>query len=107
VNHFGDLIFAQHGNGNIRGKTAWTRWYVERKLNEQRLICGHGGHSLAWIYFLWAILLKQHAKQSIRRDRNDQKAARHANRKHPAQNMSDNLEQSTPPNTLGAFYQEL
>jgi len=63
--------------------------------------------SLTGIYFLWAILLKQHAKQSIRRDRNDQKAARHANRKHPAQNMSDNLEQSTPPNTLGAFYQEL
>jgi hypothetical protein len=54
-----------------------------------RLICGHGGHLLAGIYFLWAILLKQHAKQSIRRDRNDQKAAR------------DNLEQSTPPNTLG------
>ena len=51
--------------------------------------------SLAGIYFLWAILLKQYAKQSIRRDRNDQKAAR------------DNLEQSTPPNTLGAFYQEL
>jgi len=63
--------------------------------------------SLAGIYFLWAILLKQYAKQSIRRDRNDQKAARHANRKHPAQNRSDNLEQSTPPNTLGAFYQEL
>ena len=59
------------------------------------------------VYFFWAILLKQHAKQSIRRDRNDQKATRHANRKHPAQNMSDNLEQSTPPNTLGAFYQEL
>jgi len=26
---------------------------------------GRSGHSLAGIYFLWAILLKQHAKQSI------------------------------------------
>ncbi len=78
---------------------------VERELNDSGSSAGGSGHSLAGIYFLWAILLKQHAKQSIRRDRNDQKAARHANRKHPAQNMSDNLEQSTPPNTLGAFYQ--
>ena len=36
------------------------------------------------------ILIEQHAKQSISRDRNNQKAARQANPKHPSQDMSQN-----------------
>jgi hypothetical protein len=39
------------------------------------------------------ILLEQHAKQSISRDRNNQKAARQANPKHPSQDMSQNRAQ--------------
>ncbi len=45
------------------------------------------------VYFFWAILLKQHAKQLISRDRDDQKASRHANHKRPAQDVSANLGQ--------------
>src|SRR5882672_2063285 len=43
--------------------------------------------------FFGAVLLEQHAEELVSRDRNDQKAAGHANHKPPGQEVSDNLDQ--------------
>jgi hypothetical protein len=49
---------------------------------------------LRGIYFFWAILLEQHAKQLISGNRNNQNnAADHANHKHPTQNMGNDFDQ--------------
>jgi len=54
--------------------------------NPRRKHCGIG--------FLGAVPLKQHFEQLIGRDRNNQEnAARHSNHKHPAQDVSETLDQ--------------
>jgi len=81
-----------------------------------RVVTTGAGHvisplALYGVYFVWMILLEQHAKQLISRDwNNQQNGASHADHKHPTQDMSENREQGIQhihaPEYVGSILQQ-